>query len=1099
MSDLAIAYEGSTGHILSNFVIPVLSRSQRYDRLTSFFNVGALVAIAEGLDKLRASDGSMRLVLGVHAVPKELADATVKSESWASTVVSEVRKRLIAEASSLQDEFRRDRLAAVAWMIKDGLLKLRVAVPRTTDNLATESIFHSKRFIFTDSTGHVITAVGSPNETVPGLSSNYEEITVHHSWRDELGYVDQHVRSFERIWNNERTDVFVRELDAEFALEVLAAVGAPATASPAPVKSFPSVALAATILEEARKSPSFWPVNSGPVAFFPHQERAILDSLERWPVRVMLSDEVGLGKTLEAGGLISYLHRFAGVANIMVLAPAGLLRQWRDELLQFFGLTFWIYDSAARAFESPTLEMLAADTAGPLSRNRPPLTLVSAQLARGSRRRGHIFVDAESAALPDLIVVDEAHAARVRRGTDGVRRPTLLWRALEEIAQAVPHFVLVTATPMQIEAGEYHASLRLLGLPTRWEEPSRYSQSLSMLASGERYDPSLQEARDAADLIRSSVTTYNWIPRDCTLPASTLVDAVRSTDTVDASLALRARADWPATYELLVQTHPAHLLTIRNSRASLERLGYKFPDRSLQAPIMDISLDIKEFYADVAHYLDESYGSLERALDPERRQSLGFAKSTYYQRLASTLHACRLSLQRRLARIEAIVAREASSLLSASEDDDESEWDEEDPVSAGPDTDWALVRQSAGVEVAYIKDLLVRLDRIEENDQATADPKVRELVRLVEHHTGKGKAVLVFSRYTDTLDGCLNALEDHFVERMPPHALFTGGEAWVDKGKGRVPATKHEIKKALDSGAIALILCSDAASEGLNLQSASVMVNVDVPWNPARLEQRIGRIARLGQQADTVTIYNLWYPDSVEAKMYTRLLARKDLYELAVGEFPEILSGAIKRILAGQWDSQLERTTDPLDDLQRMRHDAQHQAIRRIWNVEREPVPGSEELRGRLLNLVTDADSHDVTTSAGGDDSLWLSHASLTHLRRYRPSEYAGLDAQLTIADIEGLPTAFVVETSGICYLLPTERLPDILASALGGPPLSLDGDDALPDRTDVTADEVLKKARWLPDYEAMTTLSAVSPTPPGSQIEFRQLGPIRVALVTDR
>ena len=85
---------------------------------------------------------------------------------------------------------------------------------------------------------------------------------------------------------------------------------------------------------------------------------------------------------------------------------------------------------------------------------------------------------------------------------------------------------------------------------------------------------------------------------------------------------------------------------------------------------------------------------------------------------------------------------------------------------------------------------------------------------------------------------------------------------------------------------VSVVFCSDAASEGLNLQAARVIINIDVPWNPARLEQRIGRIARLGQRADTVKIYNLWYPDSVESKIYTRLLQRKDLYDLAVGEYP---------------------------------------------------------------------------------------------------------------------------------------------------------------------------------------------------------------------
>ena len=93
------------------------------------------------------------------------------------------------------------------------------------------------------------------------------------------------------------------------------------------------------------------------------------------------------------------------------------------------------------------------------------------------------------------------------------------------------------------------------------------------------------------------------------------------------------------------------------------------------------------------------------------------------------------------------------------------------------------------------------------------------------------------------------------------------------------------------------MVCSDAAREGLNLQSASVVINVDMPWNPARVEQRIGRVDRLGQRAAEVIIRNVWYPESIEAEMYRRLFKRGETYKLVVGPAQEIISDALRRAL----------------------------------------------------------------------------------------------------------------------------------------------------------------------------------------------------------
>ena len=151
----------------------MLQTAVAYDRLTSFFSVNSLLAIAQGIETLWRRQGKMRLILGIHDVPAELVSAT--GEDVPELAVASVRQRLLAQISTLRDELSRDRLATLAWMIQDDLLCVRVAAPTAGRSSAASGVFHSKRFIFRDASGQTVSAVGSPNETLFGLGANFEE------------------------------------------------------------------------------------------------------------------------------------------------------------------------------------------------------------------------------------------------------------------------------------------------------------------------------------------------------------------------------------------------------------------------------------------------------------------------------------------------------------------------------------------------------------------------------------------------------------------------------------------------------------------------------------------------------------------------------------------------------------------------------------------------------------------------------------------------------------------------------------------------------------------------------------------------------------
>ena len=170
------------------------------------------------------------------------------------------------------------------------------------------------------------------------------------------------------------------------------------------------------------------------------------------------------------------------------------------------------------------------------------------------------------------------------------------------------------------------------------------------------------------------------------------------------------------------------------------------------------------------------------------------------------------------------------------------------------------------------------------------DSKLATLKAELSHLRDSGYAqVMVFTQYTDTMDFLREALG---ADRGGPKLMCysgRGGEAPTADGGWRV-IERDEVKRRFRAGDAEVLLCTDAAAEGLNFQFCGAIVNYDMPWNPMRVEQRIGRIDRLGQQSPTIRIVNLHYEDTVETDVYRALQERIDLFETVVGRLQPILA-----------------------------------------------------------------------------------------------------------------------------------------------------------------------------------------------------------------
>ena len=338
--------------------------------------------------------------------------------------------------------------------------------------------------------------------------------------------------------------------------------------------------------------------------------------------------------------------------------------------------------------------------------------------------------------------------------------------------------------------------------------------------------------------------------------------------------------------------------------------------------------------------------------------------------------------------------------------------DEEDEIevlkkSELVSVDWQNVIKNCESEIRALEVYIELAENIikETPEGIDPDPKINETVRLFSEHIKNNpkKPLLIFSKYTDTLNEVERAVIEYCdknLDNTPGFASYRGdfrrikysGESQHRK------ASKTDITRALKAGRIKVVFCSSAASEGLNLQAASYMINVDVPWVPSDLEQRIGRIARLGQKEEEVLIDNIWYPFSVESSMYKRLIDRQRDMSFAIGQFPDLIADAIKNFVDDNDSKKIEKT---IDEINEQKNSYEMKVLTQLWTQEAgEPLnPWGNIFRQEILDIMEKVglDIDGIDPSSGSIDVL---HFNLTEFEDIFSKESSSDNAN---ADLLGL------------------------------------------------------------------------------------------------
>lgn len=1053
---IQLSYAGKGNQILNTFLLPTMQEAISYDRITSFFTIESLLAISQGIEALYRKQGKMRLIIGMHSFPAEFVEASIRRD-FLQKQINTIRNEIAKGISTLSDKLQKDRLATLAWMVEDGLLEIKAAAVKG------HGIFHPKTLLLTDEYGNKLVAVGSSNETRSGLGGNFEQLMVATSWQSPEAIAVQE-RFFNSLWENKHDDAIVIDISEDTAVMVLSSLG-DEYKNPKHMH-VRNDGYSGLISTSAKMLANFF-VSGDIPALYVHQEKAVIEALSRWPVRVLFSDEVGLGKTFEVAATMTFLTKYCGVNRVIILTPKSVLKQWQDELYEHFHINAWLYDSGARSYIDANGKVIHMGSGSPIGQNSPQMILMSAQYARGSGANEDIF-SLKDSVLPDLIVLDEAHSARVSEAISGGKQKTRIYRMLENVARKVPHLILATATPMQKDANEYLAILNLLGLPKVWQKTRQYQASLRLIASSDTPDTS--DAYNAANLL---LKTLDEMAPDITRlepPEQKVVQDLRLLQKASDQYEIGSfiQKNWPVYRAAFIKLHPGHLLTVRNTRRSLEQVGYKFPKRNLIEESIDDSMLIQLFYEKVDQYLSSECFSIEQELYPDRKISLGFVRVSYRQRVASSLFSCKESLTRRYEKVLALktlidnnklqqASTEAGAALSQywdAIDSDELLGQDIDETMTGDASsiDLLSLKRAVSIESTALSSLIHQADILLMDH---GDLKINRSIELAQKCLSNGDSVLLFSRYTDTVDALINEFKRQGSADTFAFGVYTGQKAAIIDHNSESFCDKSTLKRELFSGRIKVVFCSDAASEGLNLQAARVLINVDVPWIPSRLEQRIGRIARLGQIADEVDIYNVWYPYSIEARMYHRIQSRLEETNLAIGEFPEIVAINIRNaVLEGT-----EADNTGLEQLKDIRNSYQTSALEKLWFSSGEGTE-SEIVRKDLMTIcrrefpvvnsyfndmivgfqMPDGKVVELTSKEGMQESISLKSVPWKHV------EFT--DNRLNIIkDSDGRPAAFTLNLAGEERLITHESVfRIILDSDLNHTHLLIDKPKMLPD-----------------------------------------------------
>ena len=828
-----------------------LEGAASYDRIAGYFRSSLFEVAGEALAQVT---GPVRIICNSDLDPQDFVTAVAAQAA--------LRRNWCSGKPEDAPPIALPRYRALYEALTNKKIEVRV-LPDSAFGL-----IHGKAGVVRRADGTATAFLGSVNESASAWKVNYELL-----WEDNdpetIAWVQE---EFDALWNDPRA---IDLACCPFIAQDVQRIIGRRVIEPEELKATnDSTAAAAAAAVES-------PVYRREQGLWPHQKYFARLALERHRLggaRLVLADQVGLGKTIQLAmaAMLMALDDPAG-GPILVLAPKPLLQQWQDELMELLALPSARWNGRAWIDEND-LEY-PSDGVKSLGKCPRRIGLVS----QGLVVRG--LSEAVSQLLNrhyTCVIVDESHRARRRKvpkvdaradEIDEKAEPNKLMAFLREIGLKTKSMLLATATPVQLHPVEAWDLLHILshgndGVLGGWTQTSPWYRPSHCLdiATGIEAVPT-DDARDGWQYVRD--------PLPSRFEDSGFERIRRSLDASDTRWQFNPESLdklSPAIRRVQLQNgllphygelfNPLLRCIVRRTRGYLEAT-INPATGSYFLPKVTVKLFGEENEAALVlgSYLLEAYQEAEAfsLLLQQRVKGAGFFKTLLLRRIGSSMEAGRRTIRK-------LLGEEPDT----PDDEEEDDAEEPEPAQVGrPPHGASDFKNFTDAEIASLRRCLDLLKQ-----GGTNDPKLEALIGYLRGtHPGVTRGWLdlgciLFSQYYDTVRWVGDEMAKRAEFASMDIGLYAGSNRsgfWRDGKFQR--CDRNILKGRVRSGELKLLLGTDAASEGLNLQRLGTLINIDLPWNPTRLEQRKGRIQRIGQARNEIWIANLRYRDSVDNKI----------------------------------------------------------------------------------------------------------------------------------------------------------------------------------------------------------------------------------------
>jgi superfamily II DNA or RNA helicase len=811
-----------------------------------------------------------------------------------------LKERWNEQSAEVEALLHRDRYRRLHELLTSGRVEIRV-VPK-------DRVFiHGKAGVIEAADGSRTCFLGSINETKSAFAQNYEIL-----WEDTstegVAWVE---KEFTALWADAYPlpDSIIEEIRrVADRVEIRFADAKP--------DEMPAAALAESPIYRGGEQLQPWQ-RSFVTTFLQHRETY-------GRARLLLADEVGVGKTLSlaASAMVSVL---LGDGPVLILCPSTLTLQWQVELADKLGIPSAVWSSTKK---------LWLDARGHEIRTRGPedIARCPAQIAIVST--GLVVHDSEEcqhllARKYGTVVLDEAHKARHRGGLGPKKdEPNNLLAFMRAIGARTKNLLLGTATPIQTDVRELWDLLSVLSSSADFvlgrEPVSRWTDWERALPIVKGTETPI-DADEAWEWLRNPLPPANeanlfWMLRH----HLDVPDQSFFTDRGFGSLGYldQQHVDQARGPGFLRQHNPIVRHTVLRRRKTLEdvglleRVGVNIHPQAHASTWTYPGIGFDGNGLLTNHPFDLAYAAAENfTLALQRRtKAAGFMKTLLLQRICSSFASGRATAEKMLRR-EVLDDEEQVALI-------------EDALSA-----------LTGEEAGYLRTIVEELSRPEARDPKATAVRYFLTEHRVEGRTWLEHGCIIFSQYFDTV----RTLAAELAQMLPgePVAIYAGaGKSGMHRDGDFASVEREEIKAAVKRREVRLLVATDAACEGLNLQTLGTLINVDLPWNPSRLEQRLGRIKRFGQTRRDVDMLSLVYHGTQDEKVYEVISRRmKDRYDI-FGSLPDTIEAG--------WIENVEDLEAKMDEYIHLRAQARN-AFEMRYEETIDPDANRWELCSRVL------------------------------------------------------------------------------------------------------------------------------------------------------